>query len=98
MDALVLPPPVQLLIYLLYGAVFGFIGEVIAGKPMPLHWGGSILVAALGAWGAVDLLKLHFAAEPVYQQIPLLTAAIGALFTTAFWTLLWRSRRRRRYR
>jgi uncharacterized membrane protein YeaQ/YmgE (transglycosylase-associated protein family) len=98
MDALVLPPPMQLLIYLLYGAVFGYIGEVLAGRPMPLHFVGSTLVAALGAWAAVDLLKLHLGGEIVYQQVPLLSAGVGALFATLLWVLLWRGRGRRRYR
>lgn len=98
MDALVLPPPMQLLIYLLYGAVVGYIGEVIAGRPLPLHFVGSILIAALGAWAAVDLLKLHLPDEIVYQQVPLLSAGIGALFTTLIWVLLWRGRGRKRYR
>ncbi len=98
MDALVLPPPMQLLIYLLYGAVFGYIGEVLAGKPLPLHFVGSIIIAALGAWVAVDLLKLHLGSEIVYQQVPLLSAGLGALVTTLLWVLLWRGRGKRRYR
>ncbi len=98
MDALALPPPIQIAIYLLYGAVFGYIGEVLAGKPLPLHFVGSILIATLGAWLAVDLLKLHLGSEIVYQQVPLLSAGLGALVTTLLWVLLWRGRGKRRYR
>lgn len=98
MEALTLPPPMQLLIYLLYGAVFGYIGEVIAGRPLPLHFVGSILIAGLGAWATVDLLHLKLTGEIVYQQVPLISAGLGALATTLLWVLLWRGRGKQRYR
>lgn len=90
------PLIIQTLIFLLYGAAFGFLGELLAGRPMLFNFVGSIAVAAVGAWAATTYLPLDLPNEVVYQQVPLYRAGLGAIVATVLWLLLFGRRRRKR--
>ncbi|GEM_PF-1881402 len=89
------PLIIQALVYLLFGAGFGLLGEVVVGRPLLFNFVGSIAVAAVGAWAAASYLPFALPNEIVYQQVPLYRAALGALLATVVWLLLFGRRRRR---
>ncbi len=91
----------HLLVLLVIAAVVGWLTDLIAGGRVPLGFFGAILFGLVGAWFAIEIVRprvpFTLPTEPIFDHVPLVTAATGAFVVSLMWCAL-ASRLRRRYR
>jgi uncharacterized membrane protein YeaQ/YmgE (transglycosylase-associated protein family) len=82
----------RILVLVIIAAIVGWIADLIAGGRVPLGFFGSVLFGLLGAWLASVVLRprLPFTLpnEPTLDDVPLVTAAVGAFVVSLTWCLL----------
>ena len=90
----------RLLVMLLLAAVLGYLSHLLAGGRVPLGFLGTIPFGLLGAWVAVDIIRpripIALPKEPVYNNVMLVTAGLGAFLFSLLWSLLMARLTRRR--
>ena len=90
----------RLLVMLLLAAVFGYLSHLLAGGRVPLSFVGTILFGLLGAWLAVDVVRpripMTLPMEPVYNNVMLVSAGLGAFLLSLLWCLFTARLTRRR--
>src|SRR5258708_28117929 len=74
--------------YLLIGALVGFVAEFIVGWRLPFGIIGAIIAALVGIWIVSNVITLIIPGDPVLFGIPLFKALIGATLFAALWYLL----------
>ncbi|HUS14776.1 MAG TPA: hypothetical protein VM536_07125 [Chloroflexia bacterium] len=88
------------LVLLLIAALAGLVVELARRGAIPLGFVGEIGFAALGAWIGGDLLPARLnipaLAQPTFENVAVIPAAIGALLVGFLWGLMG-GRGRRRY-
>ncbi len=90
----------RLLVMLLLAAVLGYLSHLLAGGRVPLGFVGTILFGLLGAWLAVDVVRpripMALPTEPVYNDVMLVSAGLGAFLFSLLWCLFTARLTRRR--
>ena len=91
----------RILVMVIIAAIMGWLADVIAGGRVPLGFFGAVLFALLGAWLAIAIVRprvpFSLPGEPSLDDVPLVTAAIGAFVVSLTWCIL-ASRLTRRFR
>jgi len=89
------------LVLLLIAALAGVVVELARRGAIPLGFVGEIAAAAVGAWIGGDLLPARLAipalAQPAFESVALIPAAVGALLVGFLWGLMGGRSSRRRY-
>ncbi len=77
-------------VLLLIAALAGLLVELIRGGAIPLGFVGEVVLAYLGAWVGGDLLpaRVPALAQPAFDGVALVPAAVGALLVGLVWGLL----------
>lgn len=82
----------RILVLIIIAAILGWIADLFAGGRVPLGFFGSTLFGLLGAWLASSVLRpripFTLPSEPTFDEVPLVTAAIGAFVISLIWCLL----------
>ena len=82
----------RLFVMLILASVLGYIAHLFAGGRVPLGFFGAILFGLLGAWLAADVVRpripFNLPEEPVFDDVTLVTAGIGAFALSLAWCML----------
>lgn len=82
----------RILVLVIIAAIIGWICDLFAGGRVPLGFFGSVVFGLLGAWLASSVVrpKVPFTLpnEPTLDQVPIVTACIGAFVVSLIWCLI----------
>ncbi|MEA2573656.1 MAG: hypothetical protein QOH93_954 [Chloroflexia bacterium] len=91
----------RIFVMLILAAVLGYLAHLLVGGRVPLGFVGAILFGLLGAWLATDVIRpsipITLPQEPVFDNVTLITAGLGAFVLSLLWCTLT-SRLARRWR
>ena len=76
----------QVIIWVIMSVAVGCVGELIAGRHKLDGFVGAIMLALLAILLVDGVLHFHFAGEPSYHQVPLITTLCAAATLVAFWS------------
>ncbi|MEO5952912.1 MAG: GlsB/YeaQ/YmgE family stress response membrane protein [Chloroflexia bacterium] len=82
----------RILVMLIIAAIIGWISDLFAGGRVPLGFFGAVVFGLVGAWLASSVVRpripFTLPNEPILDQVPVVTACIGAFAVSLAWCLL----------
>lgn len=88
-----IPDPLQLLVYLVISLLVALLVGGLARMRSGVGYLGAVIMAALGAWFFVSIVRLQVSNEISVAGVPIIEAFIGALIFGLVAVLLFRRRR-----